>query len=103
MYCKKCQRNISPDCVYTNGICVFCTHKISEWDSNGQVITKKEATLSDRNYKQCINKDKDECVIWSACNDCYHYEYDELICPYCLRIMPNKDFRKHFGCKWCQR
>ena len=45
MYCKKCKQNIMPDCCYTNGICVFCFHNITEWDSNGQLITRYEAII----------------------------------------------------------
>lgn len=43
MICKKCKQDISPDCCYTNDICVFCYHDITEWDSNGQLITRYEA------------------------------------------------------------
>lgn len=42
-YCKKCFEHISSDCVLTNGICVFCYYKTSEWDSNGQIVKKKDA------------------------------------------------------------
>lgn len=44
MICKKCKLNISPDCCYDK-ICVFCYHNIKEWDSNGMLITKKEALI----------------------------------------------------------
>jgi hypothetical protein len=43
MICKKCKQNISPDCCYDNNICVFCYHNITEWDSNGQLVTLAEA------------------------------------------------------------
>lgn len=42
MYCPKCKQDISPDCCYDN-ICVFCYHSITEWDSNGALITRYEA------------------------------------------------------------
>ena len=48
MFCKKCYEDISGDCVLTSGICVFCYYKINEWDSNGQLIKKKDAIT---NYK----------------------------------------------------
>jgi len=44
MICKKCKQDISPDCCYDNHICVFCYHNITEWDSNGQLITKNDVT-----------------------------------------------------------
>lgn len=28
-------------------------------------------------------------------------EKEELECPNCLRIMPNKKHRRKHGCKWC--
>jgi hypothetical protein len=31
------------------------------------------------------------------------YFYDDLICPYCLRKVPNKEFFIMKGCKWCQK
>lgn len=31
------------------------------------------------------------------------YFYDELICPNCLRNVPNKKFFLKKGCKWCQQ
>ena len=43
MICKKCLQDISADCCYTNDICVFCYHDITEWDSNGLLITRYEA------------------------------------------------------------
>ena len=46
MICKKCKLNISPDCCYDNGICVFCYHNIGSWDSNGFLVTKKEALIN---------------------------------------------------------
>jgi len=47
MKCKKCKREVRGDCMLTTGVCVFCHYKIHEWDSNGQLVTEKEAT----NYK----------------------------------------------------
>jgi hypothetical protein len=55
MICTKCRQNISPDCVLIGdflqdekkvleqAICVFCYYNITEWDSNGQLITRFEA------------------------------------------------------------
>jgi uncharacterized CHY-type Zn-finger protein len=71
MICKKCKQNISPDCSYTNNICVFCYHDIDEWDSNGLLVIRYEAIRP-------------------------------IICPNCLRDMPNNDFPYKKGCKWCQ-
>jgi hypothetical protein len=44
MACKKCKLNISGDCMLTTGICVFCHYKIDSWDSNGELVTKEQAT-----------------------------------------------------------
>jgi len=44
MICKKCKIDISGDCMLTNDICVFCYYQIDSWDSNGQIITKDDAT-----------------------------------------------------------
>jgi len=44
MICKKCGLDISGDCVLTNGICVFCFYHTNSWDSNGQLVTKDQAT-----------------------------------------------------------
>lgn len=72
MICKKCKQNISADCCYINGICVFCYHDIDEWDSNGQLVTRYEAIIP-------------------------------IICPNCLRNVPNVEFLKKKGCSWCQK
>lgn len=42
-YCKRCFDHISNDCLLTNKICVFCYRKIKKWETNGKVITKKDA------------------------------------------------------------
>ena len=70
MICKKCLQDISADCCYTNNICVFCYHDITEYYSNGLLITRYEAIRP-------------------------------IICPNCLRIMPNKAHRRRHGCKYC--
>ena len=49
MICKKCKKDISGDCVLTGrpdveGVCVFCHYGIDSWDSNGQLVTKDQAT-----------------------------------------------------------
>ena len=51
MFCKKCHKDISPDCMLTNGICVFCHYKTNEWESNGQIIKKRKAII---NYKSLL-------------------------------------------------
>jgi|GEM_PF-6584136 len=43
MVCKKCRKLVRNDCVLTTGVCVFCHYHIRTWDSNGQLVTKKEA------------------------------------------------------------
>lgn len=55
-----------------------------------------------RNHKHCKNEDNDDCILWSACDDCFYHE-KELICPYCERIVPNKEHLTGEGCKWCQK
>jgi len=42
-YCKKCHKHISADCFLDIGVCVFCYYKTDEWESNGTIVTKKEA------------------------------------------------------------
>lgn len=44
MICSKCKLDISADCILTNGICVFCWYATNTWDSNGQLVTKDNAT-----------------------------------------------------------
>jgi len=49
MICKKCGLDISGDCIltgrpYVEGVCVFCFYSIDSWDSNGQLVTKDDAT-----------------------------------------------------------
>lgn len=44
MICKVCKQDIRADCYYDK-ICVFCYHNITEWDSNGSLVTRYEATL----------------------------------------------------------
>jgi len=57
-----------------------------------------------RNHNLCKNKDTDCCVLWSACNDCYYYiDKKELRCPFCDRVIPNKEFLFKNGCHWCQQ
>ena len=58
--------------------------------------------MGNKNYKLCKNQDKDQCVLWSACNDCFYYK-EELICPFCQRKIPNKEHLKGNGCRWCQQ
>ena len=55
MICKICKLPIYGDCMLTGrpdveGVCVFCHYKTNTWDSNGQLVTKKEAT-----QKECFN------------------------------------------------
>jgi len=49
MICKKCKQDISGDCILTGRpdverVCVFCHYGIDSWDSNGQLVTKNDAT-----------------------------------------------------------
>lgn len=52
MLCKVCLEDISADCMLTNGICVFCHYQIDEWDSNGQLVKKKDAIRVKRKIKK---------------------------------------------------
>jgi len=81
MICSRCRQNISPDCVLIddfykdekevlkNAVCVFCYYDITEWDSNGQLVTAYEAHLPiicpncGRNMLNVdhLNKDKKTC------------------------------------------
>ena len=45
-YCKECFDHLSNDCILTNGVCVFCHYKTKTWDSNGRLVSKKEALES---------------------------------------------------------
>ena len=56
----------------------------------------------DRHHNKCKNADTSDCVLWSACNDCFYY-VSELVCPYCEREIPNKEFLFKNGCRWCQQ
>lgn len=49
MICKKCGKDISADCILmgrsdVDGVCVFCHYNTNTWDSNGQLVTKDQAT-----------------------------------------------------------
>lgn len=54
-----------------------------------------------RHHNKCKNKDTNDCVLWSACNDCYYYK-EELRCPFCARIILKKWLFKN-GCILCQQ
>jgi hypothetical protein len=43
MGCKLCHEDISPDCMLTIGICVFCWYDTDYWESNAQPLTRDEA------------------------------------------------------------
>ena len=43
MRCKLCHEDVSPDCVLTIGICVFCWYDTDYWESNAQPVTRDEA------------------------------------------------------------
>ena len=45
-YCKKCFDHLSNDCIFTNRVCVFCHYRTKTWDSNGRLVSKKEALES---------------------------------------------------------
>jgi 5-methylcytosine-specific restriction endonuclease McrA len=38
MFCKKCLEDISPDCMLSNGLCVFCYYNTKTWESNGKTV-----------------------------------------------------------------
>jgi len=50
MICKECFEDIYPDCMLTNNKCVFCHYKTRQWDSNGQIIKKKDAIIDYKNF-----------------------------------------------------
>ena len=56
-----------------------------------------------RNHKHCKNEDNEDCILWSACDDCFYHE-PKLVCPFCEREIPNKEFLNKDGltCKWCK-
>jgi hypothetical protein len=56
-----------------------------------------------RIHKHCKNEDSEDCILWSACDDCFYYE-PKLICPNCEREIPNKEHLNKDGstCKWCK-
>ena len=41
------------------GVCVFCHYGIHDWDSNGQLVTEREAT----NFYEYCHKTKETWVI----------------------------------------
>jgi len=61
----------------------------------------------DKNYKQCVNKDFEGCILWSACEDCYYFKLNEnvqeivLRCINCCREIPNLEHLYKNGCRWC--
>jgi hypothetical protein len=54
------------------------------------------------NHHHCAKEDTEDCTLWSACDDCYYHE-SKLICPFCEREIPNKEFLFKNGCRWCQQ
>lgn len=60
MFCKKCLEDISPDCVLSNGVCVFCHYNTKTWESNGEIVSKKHAVIDScnffKNYAQYYKK-----------------------------------------------
>lgn len=42
-YCKSCFDEISNDCLLTNEVCVFCYYKTNEWETNGQVVKRRDS------------------------------------------------------------
>ena len=55
------------------------------------------------NHHHCAKEDTEDCILWSSCDDCWYHE-SKLICPYCEREIPNKEFLNKDGqtCKWCK-
>jgi len=74
----------------------------SNYDNMMEEINKKMRLNRCRNHNLCKNEDTDCCTIWSACADCYYHE-PKLLCPFCEREIPNKEFLFKNGCKWCQQ
>ena len=56
-----------------------------------------------KNHETCSFADTDRCVLNYACRDCWYHE-SKLICPFCEREIPNKEFLNKDGqtCKWCK-
>lgn len=52
MLCKKCLEDVYPDCVLSNGVCVFCHYNTKTWESNGEIVYKKQAIIDSYNFFQ---------------------------------------------------
>jgi len=59
MSCSKCKRIVSGDCMLNTGVCVFCHYGIHDWDSNGRLVTEREAT----NFYEYCHKTKETWVV----------------------------------------
>lgn len=76
MICKKCHMNIDGDCMLITGECVFCYYHVSDWDSNGQLVTKQEA-INDR-CPNCLRKIPNQEFIYKhGCKWCIGEYYDK--------------------------
>lgn len=54
-----------------------------------------------RSHQHCKNEDSEDCILWSACDDCFYYE-KKLTCPFCDREIPKEWLFKN-GCILCQQ
>ena len=66
----------------TTGVCVFCHYKTNTWDSNGQLVTKKDATnglyKDSKGWFRVIDGKKKRIqlphpVETCSCKECYEY------------------------------
>ena len=45
---------------------------------------------------------KNKIIISKELDELVEYLYNPFRCPNCLRLMPNLQFKRKRGCKWCQ-
>ncbi len=80
-YCKKCHKHISADCFLDIGICVFCYYKTNEWESNGAIVTRKEAIRDgERVFRHFQSARLKPCRVNKSRNEepGFHYSKEEL-------------------------
>jgi hypothetical protein len=90
------------------GVCVFCHYGIKDWDSNGQLVTKKEATYVDIEFSRWMD-DYDTAVVeavdyyWKAIDRGCKYNQDlsflrgTTIFRYMNREFDYKDYKRMIG------
>lgn len=55
-YCKQCLNEYTADCIYSNGICVFCRHNTDKWESNGKIVLQKESkNIAEKSFSSWKN------------------------------------------------